>query len=222
LELAAELNYTKSYYAKSYPVKKEIKDDEGSQVQRPTSKTKPTSRIRGTIRLSRLSIGPPLWMPTPLSFYHRRLVIEDYLRLDVGDAVVVLISPKHPAFLTWALLLHAYYTDLPLAPIQFQKKRRLYLFYGIPLTVKAIQKGKSFTTYHNGLSFDAFQSLTTVAGGGALVLSTCNSNIDIQLKYCEVFNSHPPESTDLSTTWKHISGRTRSRKTWKRSLSWAA
>jgi hypothetical protein len=32
----------------------------------------------------------------------------------------------------------------------------------------------------------------TVADGGALALSTCNSNIDIQLKYCEVFDSHPP------------------------------
>jgi hypothetical protein len=119
-------------------------------------------------------------MPTPLSVYHRRLVIENYLRLDVGDAVVVLISPMHPSFLTWAPLLQAY-TDQPLALFSSAASIRS--------NVKSHPEREKL--YHNGLSVDAFKSLMTVAGGGALVLSACNSNIDIQLKYCDVFDCHP-------------------------------
>jgi hypothetical protein len=37
-------------------------------------------------------------LANPISPFHRRLVLEDYLRLELQELVVILVSDKHPAF----------------------------------------------------------------------------------------------------------------------------
>ena len=126
----------------------------------------------------------------PLSPFHRRLVLEDYLRLSVGDSVVALIHTDHPGFSsTWSPLLFSYYKRRPLAPISFKKRGIIYQYYSLPMTV--VSHPERERLHNNGLSCDDFKYLMTEVGGGALVLGILGCEFAVQLKFGHFFEPHP-------------------------------
>jgi hypothetical protein len=122
-----------------------------------------------------------------LTHWHRQYLVEDCLQCGIDKPFLLMVSPKHPSFVTcWQAQLSSIYDVCPTSATHFQNGG---VFFSVE--VRVIKNPIRELLMAGGYSVTSFLELFSFHGGSSLALRFDHCDKDgFELKFADIFYSN--------------------------------